>query len=97
MRNCWFPRSTAAYITPAELRELKTQDVTIERDHMFAVENPEAEQEEEGEALPEVREIAKPKPIEVVRISVRGSQSMAWEIIICAQFLGLEQIETFNC
>lgn len=70
MRNGWFPRYTAEYITPAELLQLKANDVTIERDYTFGMEEAEVKQEE---ARAEVLEIATPKPIEVEGISVRAS------------------------
>lgn len=70
MRNEWFPSRTADYITPAQLREIKAKDVSIERDHTFGIEVVDA-QEDKG---PEVLEIAKPKAIEIEKISVRAPQ-----------------------
>lgn len=70
MRNNWFPARTAEYVTATELKELRQKDASIERDHAFVLE----EIKVKGETGPEVLEIAKPKPIEVERISVRASQ-----------------------
>ncbi|KAK7710431.1 hypothetical protein SLS57_008395 [Botryosphaeria dothidea] len=69
MRNEWFPSRTADYITPAQLREIKAKDVSIERDHTFGIEVVDA-QEDKG---PEVLEIAKPKAIEIEKISPQRS------------------------
>ncbi|KAB2577156.1 Ribosomal protein L9/RNase H1 [Lasiodiplodia theobromae] len=73
MRNGWFPRYTAEYITPAELLQLKANDVTIERDYTFGMEEAEVKQEE---ARAEVLEIATPKPIEVEGISPQRSMEL---------------------
>lgn len=43
MRNVLYPRQKAAYVTEAQLRELKKQDIVIERDFSFGVKNPEDE------------------------------------------------------
>lgn len=69
MRNEWFPSRTADYVTPMQLREIKANDVSIERDHTFGMEQVEVQ----GDKGPEVLEIAKPKAIEVEKISVRAS------------------------
>ncbi|KKY17213.1 putative ribosomal protein l9 rnase h1 [Diplodia seriata] len=66
MRNQWFPARKADYVTPTQLRELKAEDVPVERNYMFGMDEPEAREEETG---PEVLEIAPPKPIEVKGVS----------------------------
>jgi ribosomal protein L9 len=37
MRNRFFPRRIAEYVSALELRQLKAQDITLERDHAFRV------------------------------------------------------------
>ncbi|EKG20247.1 Ribosomal protein L9/RNase H1 [Macrophomina phaseolina MS6] len=69
MRNEWFPSRTADYVTPMQLREIKANDVSIERDHTFGMEQVEVQ----GDKGPEVLEIAKPKAIEVEKISAQRS------------------------
>ncbi|OJD39914.1 ribosomal protein l9 rnase h1 [Diplodia corticola] len=73
MRNEWFPGNKADYVTPAQLRQLKAKDVSMERDHMFGLEVPEVAEQETG---PEVLEIAMPKPIEVEGISPQRSMEL---------------------
>ncbi|EOD46283.1 Ribosomal protein l9 RNAse h1 [Neofusicoccum parvum] len=72
MRNNWFPARTAEYVTATELKELRQKDASIERDHAFVLE----EIKVKGETGPEVLEIAKPKPIEVERISPQRSMEL---------------------
>ena len=43
MRNLLYPRQKAAYITEAQLRELKDKNVIIERDYTFGAERAEVE------------------------------------------------------
>jgi FAD synthase len=43
MRNLLYPRQKAAYVTAAQLRELKAQNIVIERDFSFGVKRAEEE------------------------------------------------------
>lgn len=43
MRNLLYPRQKAAYLTEAQLRELKKQNIVIERDFNFGMKRPEDE------------------------------------------------------
>ncbi|KAH0541412.1 hypothetical protein FGG08_004102 [Glutinoglossum americanum] len=48
MRNDWYPRGKAEYVTRAQLKELDLKDSTIERDVMFMVPKPNESQEGDG-------------------------------------------------
>lgn len=37
MRNEWFPRRTAEYVTASQMKDLKTRNITPERDFQFGV------------------------------------------------------------
>lgn len=37
MRNEWFPRRVAEYVTDTQLKDMKTRNVTAERDFQFGV------------------------------------------------------------
>jgi len=39
MRNQWFPQRVADYVVPAELKQLKAKDVSLERDFQFNTRN----------------------------------------------------------
>jgi hypothetical protein len=41
MRNLLYPRQKAAYVTEAQLREMKKQNIVIERDFNFGLTRPE--------------------------------------------------------
>lgn len=54
MRNAWFPKQVAAYITLTEKRGLRANKVPIERDFTFAAENiptPESESAHENDTF----------------------------------------------
>lgn len=60
MRNLLYPRQKAAYVTEAQLRELKNQNIVIERDFNFGLERSEDEHTSNlprstGESLAETR------------------------------------------
>lgn len=40
MRNDWFPRRVAEYVTPSQTQEIKTRNTTTERDFQFGVTDP---------------------------------------------------------
>lgn len=40
MRNSWFPRRTAEYVTDSQLKELKAKNISAERDFQFGVPDP---------------------------------------------------------
>lgn len=55
MRNMWFPRGIADYVTAPQLKELRARSVAVERDFLFGVEltkkkKAEAAEEEAQEA-----------------------------------------------
>lgn len=41
MRNIFYPRRVAAYVSEEQLRDLKEREVPIERDFGFGIEKPE--------------------------------------------------------
>ena len=41
MRNIWYPRQKAEYMTESKLRQLNKKDVVMERDYTFGIEQPE--------------------------------------------------------
>lgn len=43
MRNIWYPQQKAEYMTEPRLRELNRQDLVIERDYAFGMEQPKDE------------------------------------------------------
>ena len=45
MRNDWYPRRVADYMTQAQLRTLDLKDATFERDFTFGVAQPETKPE----------------------------------------------------
>lgn len=57
MRNIFYPRQKAAYVTEAELRDLKKQNIVIERDFNFGVTKSEAEENvDDGESPSKLRD-----------------------------------------
>lgn len=40
MRNEWFPKRVAEYVTDTHLKELKTKQVTTDRDFQFGLSDP---------------------------------------------------------
>lgn len=60
MRNLLYPRQKAAYVTEAQLRELKTQNIVIERDFNFGVKRAEEEQTTESSLNDEERVVDVP-------------------------------------
>lgn len=54
MRNLLYPRQKAAYVTGAQLRELKNSNIVIERDFSFGLERPDDEHTSE-ESLVDVQ------------------------------------------
>ncbi|KAF2813805.1 uncharacterized protein BDZ99DRAFT_459561 [Mytilinidion resinicola] len=65
MRNHWFPQGKAAYVLPDQLKELKRQKVTIERDFEFGMEQPKVEKTEE-EVEFEAQHYVRPVEIELL-------------------------------
>lgn len=43
MRNIFYPRRVAAYVSEEQLRDLRARDVLIQRDVMFGMEKPTVE------------------------------------------------------
>ncbi len=57
MRNIWYPRQKAEYMTESRLQQLNKKDLVIERDHTFGIEQPDSGndiQELVGERLVDV-------------------------------------------
>ncbi len=43
MRNIYYPRHRAAYVTREQLRDIRKREITIGRDFTFGIEKPEGE------------------------------------------------------
>lgn len=73
MRNRWFPKRIADYVPPTQLRELKQQHVTMERDFDFGVEHP--SQEEKGDEV-KVQPTYYVRPVEINLLSPERSTEL---------------------
>ncbi len=54
MRNDWFPRRVAEYVTQVQLRELNLKEASFDRDITFGMVQETPEQEEHPIEVPEV-------------------------------------------
>lgn len=50
MRNSWFPQRTAEYVTDTQMKELKTKNISAERDFQFGVPDPDEVKAREAQA-----------------------------------------------
>ena len=52
MRNIFYPRRVAAYVSEEQLRDLRKREIPIERDFMFGIEKPKVEDSQDEPSQP---------------------------------------------
>lgn len=72
MRNKWFPARVADYVPALQLKQLKAQDVDMNRDATFGVKVTLEEAEEDESTLQQPKQHYV-RPIEIELLSVRSS------------------------
>lgn len=79
MRNEWFPRGTAEYVTDTQLRELKTKKTPMERDFQYGVEDTNTTQQAaETVSFANLRATKPARPsVQVERLTVRPSPTLS--------------------
>lgn len=56
MRNIFYPRRVAAYVSEEQLRDLRKREIPIERDFAFGIEKPKVEDSQDEPSQPSQKE-----------------------------------------